>query len=609
MKKEIWAKLLVILLAVSLVAGCSTSTPSVPAEEQPVGEQAASNVPDTPQREVKNPDTFIQATLSSVETLDLHFMTAAATTMISYNVYDSLLTSKKGGSLEPSLATTVPTLDNNLIKIAGDGKTTIEFPLRDGVKFHNGEILTPEDVKYTFTRGIIAGSFSNLVMALLGEGSYNDLVEKNGMDAAYDKLDAAISVKGNSVIFNLEEPFGPFIDILADNGQHHGILNKKWCLEQGAWPGTKESVGDFISITVENNALHDKMMGTGPFKFIAWEPGERIVFERFDDYWQGPAQIERAIRQVVPDINTAIMLLQMGDIDFINLTLPDLQQVEGYEGIKVVKDMPTSQLIKINFNFDMQGNKYTGNGQFGPGGTPQNFFSDLDVRKGFSYAFDYDTFIDDVLLGGGIKPYGPVLVGFPTANPDNLQYDFDLDKAEEHLKKAWNGELWEKGFKLTVPFSAGSTHRQRALEILKANLQQVNPKFELEITSLPWAAYVGAINDREIPLSQFGILPRYDHPHFSLAYHMHSRNYYAPKKGYAEMAEEKYDALIDELGRSFDNQQIEELSHKLQRLSSEDALSIFHYQVIGQVAMRDWVQGYEPTAFPFIIDYYKISKE
>lgn len=606
MKNVALKKILFIALIFTLVftiTGCNAKTAKAPVEQTDKNEESSA-----PEKEIKNLDTFIEATSNTLETLDLHFMSSAATTAVAYNVYDSLLVRKEQGEIEPCLATEIPSYDNGLIKDKDNGGMSITFPIREGVKFHNGEILTPEDVKYTFTRGIIVGALSDLTEALTGEGAFNSLVEKEGMDKAYNILDAAIIVEGNSVVFNLRESFTPFIELVSDNGAEYGILNKKWVVEEGSWPGTKETVKDFVAITTENNTLHDKMMGTGPFKLGSWQQGERLTLDRFDDYWQGPAKISRVIREIITEGNIAIQKLQKGDIDFVQLSLPEVQQVEGYEGIKVVKDIPASQLIKINFNFNIKGDKYIGNNEFGSNGAPSNIFNDLDVRKAFSYAFDYKTFIDDVLLGTGIKPYGPVLVGYPTSNPNNPQYDYDLAKAEEHFKNAFGGELWEKGFKLTIPYNDGSTARQRALEILQVNLKQINPKFEIELTSLPWAAYVGAINDKELPMSIFGILPSYDHPYASLAYHMYSDGYYAKVNGYTELAKEKYDPLIKELAKTTDAARIEEISHELQRLSSEDALSIFHYQVIGQVGMRDWVQGYHTTSYPFLVDYYDIYK-
>lgn len=597
--------ILLKIIVIALITGCQANNE----EETSNREQTTKKAEVVVTREIKNPDTFVEATPNSIETLDLHFMVSSATTCIAYNVYDSLLSNKSGQGLEPSLSKAIPSVENQLIKIHEDGKISITFPIRKGVKFHNGAVLGPEDVKYTFTRGIIVGSLSNLCQALTGEGSFSHLIKKAGLDKAYKTLDSAITIEDHSVTFNLRAPFSPFMDIISDNGSSYGILNQEWCIEQGAWPGTADTVEDFVSITDEKNTLHDRMMGTGPFKMQSWQPGERLILKRFDDYWRGPAKIGRVIRQVIPDSTISIQQLQRGDVDFVNLSLPDLKQVEGYEGIKVVKDIPASQLIKMNFNFNIQRDKYLGDKTLGDKGTPGNFFSDPDVRKGFCYAFDYKTFINDVLLGAGQKPYGPVLIGYPTANPDNPQYMFDLAKAEEHLRKAHQGEVWKKGFKLTIPYSAGSTHRQRALEILKTNLKQINQKFELKLTSLPWAAYVGAINDREMPISIFGILPQYRHPYCSLSYHMHSADYYATVEGYSNLAKEKYDPLIEALTKTFDEEKIKALSYKLQRFSYEDALSIFHYQVIGQVAMREWIQGYEIKPFPFLVDYYQIYKE
>ncbi|MBN1369525.1 MAG: ABC transporter substrate-binding protein [Dehalococcoidaceae bacterium] len=600
-----------ILSAVLSLTACGSGTTTTVTNTTTATQTATQTTTQTTTKttpNIKNPNTFIDASLNSVETMDLQLMTSSATTVLSYNAYDSLIASNLEGDLFPALSTSVPTADNSLLTTEDDGGVRIEFPVRQGVLFHNGDVLVPEDVKYTYMRGMIMDKFADITQALTGTGSFAALIEEKGLEAAFAELDNAIAIEGNSVVFYLVQPFSPFLDIISDNGAKFGIMNKSWAVGQGAWPGTLETVEDYMTLTDESNALHDKMMGTGPFMLTSWQPGERVVLERFDDYWQGPAQIERVIRQIVADNNTAIQLLKQGDADFVSLSLPEIQQVEGLDGITVVKDIPTAQLIKINFNFDIKGDKYLGDKQLGSQGTPADFFSDIDVRKGFCYAFDYETFIDEVLLGAGLKPYGPVPIGFPTSNPDTSQYYFSLDKAEEHLRQAFGGELWEKGFKLVVHYNEGSAHRQRAMEILKANLNSINPKFELEIVSLPWASYVGGINDSELPLSVFGILPTNRHPYASLHYHMHSGGFYAGAEGYTDLAVEKYDALIDELASTFDNARIAELSNTLQELSYEDALSIFHYQVIGQVAMRDWVQGYEIQAYPFFINYYPISK-
>lgn len=567
------------------------------------------------QQNIAEPDTFIKATTNSVETLNPQFMLSTATMEISFNVYDSLLDHPEGdySNLIPGLASEVPTRENGLIQVKADGTTTITFPIREGVKFHNSAVLTPDDVVYTFKRGLLVGAqtsnYNMVAQNLLEAASFKELVDKIGYDAAYDRLDQRIKVDGNNVIFELPRPFVPFLGIMADGGSGMGIMNKAWCIEQGAWPGTKETGQDYMNKTAENDPLFDKMMGTGPFKFVSWERSERVVLERFDDYWQGPAKLKRVIRKIIADIPAGILLLKQGDIDFVSLSVDELPQVEGAPGIKVIKNIPSLWLMKINLIFDIaEGSKYIGDGQLGEKGIPTNFFSDINLRKAFQYCFDWETFINDVFLGAALKPYGPVLIGFPTANKDNPQYSFDLQKAEEYFKKAWDGELWEKGFYFTVLYSSGSTHRQRALEILKANVESINPKFKIDLASLPWAAYVGAIKERQLPLTLFGMLPDVIDPYLPLFEHMHSAGGYAEWGGYIDLAKEKYDPLINELGSNYDPEKREEISHELQRLAYEDCHAIFHFQAVEHVAMRDWVQGYNTGPFPFNLDFYPMSK-
>jgi len=564
---------------------------------------------------VSNPGTFIKATSNSVETLDPQFMLSSATTELSFNVYDSLLDHPQGDleTLIPGLALVVPSSDNGLVTLTADGTTYIRFPIRTGVQFHNGAILTPEDIVYTFKRALLVGgqasSINMLAQNLLGYASFSDLVDEIGYDAAYDILDAAVTLLGTDVLFKLPEPFVPFLGILADGGSATGILNKAWCIEQGCWPGTKETGQAYMNQTMEDDPLFDKMNGTGPFAFVSWEPMERVVLDGFADYWQGAPALDRVIRKIVEDAQTQILLLKNGDVDFTTVSVSDLPQVQGAEGLTVLDNLPSTWLMKINFVMDIAANSpYIGDGTLGGNGIPADFFSDLDLRKAFQYSFDWDIFINEVFLGAALKPYGPVLIGFPTANPDNPQYYFDPVKAEEFFKTAWGGEVWENGFHFTAVYSTGSTHRQRALEILKGNVEALNPKFQIDLASLPWAAHVGAIKDKQLPFSLFGMLPDVFDPYLPLFEHMHSAGGYADWSGYVDLAVDKYDALINELGSNYDPERRKEISYELQRMEYEDSLSIFHFQAVEHVAMRDWVQGYYVGPFPFNLDFYPVSK-
>jgi len=394
----------------------------------------------------KNPDTFIEATTNSVETLDPQFMLSTATMELSSNVYESLLTHPAGdmSTLTPCLATTVPSIANKLIKVSADGMTFITFPIRKGVKFQDGSVLSPADVAYTFKRAILVGGQSTgigiICRNLLGEDSFDDLVKKVGYDAAYATLDGIATASADSVTFKLPKPFVPFLGIMADHGMEAAIFNKAWCVAQGDWPGTKETGQKFMDMKTENDPLFKKMNGTGPFKLESADFSAQVVLTAFPSHWSGAPSIGRVIRKIVPDNQTAILQLKAGDVDFVGVSVDEIGQVQGADGVKVIANLPSAWLMKINFVMNIaDGSSYIGDGKLGPNGITKDFFADMNVRKAFEYSFDWDTFIKDVFQGAALVPYGSVLIGFPTANPANPKYSFDLDKARDYFKKAWGG--------------------------------------------------------------------------------------------------------------------------------------------------------------------------
>ncbi|RLE12907.1 ABC transporter substrate-binding protein, partial [Candidatus Aerophobetes bacterium] len=104
--------------------------------------------------EVKNPDTLIVADIGTVDSLDPAWAYDTASGARIFNIYETLITFKGESTDEfvPLLATKVPTVENGLISPDGLNYT---FPIRKGVKFHNGEPLTPEDVEYSFERAMV----------------------------------------------------------------------------------------------------------------------------------------------------------------------------------------------------------------------------------------------------------------------------------------------------------------------------------------------------------------------------------------------------------------------------------------------------------------------
>ena len=158
---------------------------------------------------------------------------------------------------------------------------TYTFPIRKGVKFHNGAELTPEDVEYSFERNILAdpagGPMWMLIEPLFGVSTIEDLAcQIAGVDS-FDQVDeaalvetgkrvmAAIEVDGDIVVLHLNQPYPPFLSILAHNSSWSAILNKEWMIANGAWDGRAETWVQWHNLPTERQVLFRQAMGTGPY--------------------------------------------------------------------------------------------------------------------------------------------------------------------------------------------------------------------------------------------------------------------------------------------------------------------------------------------------------
>lgn len=154
-------------------------------------------------------------------------------------------------------------------------------------------------------------------------------------------------------------------------------------------------------------------------------------------------------------------------------------------------------------------NPYIGSGILDGNGIPPNFFADEHVRKAFSYAFDWDTFINDVYKGEAVQSVGLVLPGMIGYDPNMPHFVMDLAKSEEEFKLSTltspdGKSLWDTGFRIQMLYNQGNTTRQIMAEILAANLATVNPLFVVEILGLPWPAYLAAQRAGKIPIMTAG---------------------------------------------------------------------------------------------------------
>lgn len=295
------------------------------------------------------------------------------------NIFDALFTRTWDGEVVLEIAESWETPDPQ----------TYVVKIRDGVKFHNGQILTVDDVVFTFERVLAENGIGGMTSPRKGLLGPLTSVEK---------------VDEKTVKFNLETPFPVFLQALC----HFQIVPKAYI----------EEVGD--------EGFAAKPIGTGPYKLVEAKLDEQVVLERFDDYYGGspdippvgPASIKRAIFRMMPDPATRVASLKAGEIQIADKLPPDMaKSLQGDAAIQV-KSVPGTRVYAIEFCLTKPP------------------FDDVRVRKALNYAIDWDAILNTIYEGHGERlatAFLPSGFGF---NPDLKPYEYNPEKAVELLREA-----------------------------------------------------------------------------------------------------------------------------------------------------------------------------
>jgi peptide/nickel transport system substrate-binding protein len=336
-----------------------------------------------------------------------------------------------------------------------------------------------------------------------------------------------------TVTFNLAQPWAPLLATLA--GSWGSVIDKDWGIENGTWDGDCATWQNFYGITSGTGPIQDIANGTGPFKLDYWTPGEETVLVANEDYWvteslcegcpSGPPALKRVVRSSVDEWGTRFAMLQAGDADWVSVPIENRVQVDPMVGeqcdfvdwgnydchstetpdgpFRMFKGTPATSRTDAFFVFDIAtegGNPYIGSGELDGNGIPADFFNDVHLRKAFNYCFDFDTYIAEVYQGEAVQNIGPILYGSLGYNPDGPYYSYDPEMCASELQQAWDGAVWETGFRMQIGFNTGNTTRQTVAQILQANFADIDPKFNIEIIGLPWPSFLAAIRAARLPI-------------------------------------------------------------------------------------------------------------
>lgn len=244
----------------------------------------------------KEGDTSVSSQITigipqDLDSLDPHKAVAAGTTEVLFNVFEGLLKPDSDGNLNPAVASDYTVSEDGMV---------YTFTLREGIKFHDGSLVTVEDVEYSIERCADTGNGEPLVAA------FSNIESVNALD------DKTIEIK-------LIQPDAEFLASMT------------------------------TEILPKSNAEPERMaIGTGPYKMVSYTPQENFIVEKFPEYWGEQAHIEQAVFKVCSNADSIVMDLKGGSIDmFARVT--SAQAAELTEDFQILEgNMNLVQALYLN---------------------------------------------------------------------------------------------------------------------------------------------------------------------------------------------------------------------------------------------------------------------
>ena len=562
---------------------------------------------------VRNPDSLVLLTYGDPESLDpAYAYDTTSDGVIWPGIYETLIT-YDGSVLSryvPRLATAVPSVANGLISKDG---LTYTFPIRQGVHFHDGTVMTPADVRYSMLRFMLqdrdGGPSWLLLMPLLGTDSTRD--SKGNVVVKYADAAKAVTVEGQNVVFHLNHPYAAFLSILS---AWSFVLPEKWAAAHGDWDGSAASWTKYNNPKLQDRYEFDHTNGTGPFMLQTWDrQTKELILVRNDHYWRAPAKLARVVIRTVSEFPARQLELQRGDADVIAVDRPDQTKVTGIAGVTVQDGYPTLVIQVMHFNqkIDSTANPDVGSGKLDGNGIPPDFFSDVHVRRGFAYAFDYNTFIRDAFRSKALQPNGPIIQGLLGYDASLPKFTFDKQKAIAEFKEAWGGKLWDTGFHFTETYNTGNAARQIGAQIIKDVVESLNPKFKVDIRNIQFSSFLQVTVEHKGTLYALGWAADYPDPDDFAQPFLASNGDYPKRNGFSDP---RADQLVKQGAETADPAKRAQIYRELTKIAYDDVPGIYEAQATQFVVMRSWVHGWYYNAIlpPLAnvgFDFYTITKQ
>jgi peptide/nickel transport system substrate-binding protein len=444
------------------------------------------------------PNSLVMLIEFSPTNLDPRVGTDAQSELIDELLFDSLVRKDQHFNLVPAAAESweIP-----------DPRTYI-FHLRPGMRFHDGRPLTSKDVKWT-----LDSMRNGTVTTIKG--------------ATYRLVDRIETPDDLTVVMHLTEPFAPLL----------------WNLSEGAFGIVPYGSG---------KELKNNPVGSGPFRFVRFDPDSQVIIERNDQYWGQRPRLERIRFAIVPDDTTRALELRKGsaDIAAANSFPPDMVRALEREPNIVIERHPGTSLQYLAFNLR------------------DPILKDARVRQALAYAIDRETMLRYLFSGLGRVSDSVLPPEHWAYDDDGAHYPYDPARANALLDAAG----YPRGkdgvrFHLTMKTSTVDIARLLAA-VLQQQLRQAG--IALDIRSFEFATFYSDVSKGAFQLYSLRWIgyTNQDPDIFEDAFHSAS---FAPKRanrGYYSNPE--VDRLLEEGRRTLDQERRKQIYAQVQRILTRD---------------------------------------
>ena len=517
------------------------------------GGALAANLPDRVFAQTRKNTLVLGIDISDTITLDPARLAQYTSPMTVAAAYDALVTMKPGEyiNVAPGLATKW-------------GRTPDSkgwrFTLREGVKFSTGNVMTVEDVKWSFDRVINLGDQPSQYIANVDRV---EIVDKSTIDII------------------LKEPKEPLLSIIA--APEFIVMERKVAEANGASAAKDAKTADKAAQWINSNSC-----GTGAYRIAAWERNQQIQLVRNEHYWGGKPPYERIVIRHISDGAAQLLAIRRGDIDAaFNLIPEQIAALKSETSVRMAP-LPSLDFVYMALTQEPEFNKA---------------LAVKEARQAIGYAIDYDGIVKNMLGGAALRPAHFLPIGVSGSTEEvarQIGFKQDLAKAKELLAKAG----FKDGFEFEISYGnaavQGVTYQDLGLKI-QSDVARVGIKVNLRPVD-----QVNLRTEYTTGKSKGGVLTFWNPPAVdnwlwagAVINRVAKRVHWTPPDDVRK--------LVAEAATETDAKKQADLWVEWQKQMVDQANHFVLFQPVYQIAVRNTVKDFPLTAAGWMLDLYGVK--